>query len=339
VYQYAELVHWMQNPGKILIPASADIDLTNACDQDCYYCSSAEFRKTIPGQQRYRDYMELLNKLATWRAHSPDSQGSLHTITFSGGGEPTLFKGYEQLVEHAVDLGFLVSMTTNGSRLDLLANNVSADKLKRIGWIGVDLDAADETLYEQIRHSKNESIFNRVVSNIGQLTNFGVNVDLKILLSNYNSTDTALTDIFALARDTKVRQIYFRPVYQNGQHFPINELTPKLTQLSEKFAVTVKINTGKDVTRTYRQCHQMLQFLIFCADGKIYICCENKGNPDFSIGSWNVDDFRDLWLKKPHLELYDSVDTRFCPGCRSNHHNNAIQNILNNPTLIETLYY
>jgi wyosine [tRNA(Phe)-imidazoG37] synthetase (radical SAM superfamily) len=339
MYQYAELVHWMQNPTKTFIPASADIDMTNICDQDCYYCNSANFRKEHPTQKTFKDYIALLDKLSTWRQYRPDSYGTLHTITFTGGGEPTLFKGYERVIEHSIDLGFLTSLTTNASRLDKLVDHVDHDKIRRMSWIGVDVDAGSEELYETIRKSKSKNMFRRVMKNIRMLTDIEANVDIKILLGEHNHHETALLDIFKMAKDLNVRQIYFRPVLKDGASFPIRDYVPLLEELGEQYQVKAMYNTRKDVPRNYNRCHQMMQFPMFCVDGKIYVCCENKGNARFDIGQWDQDDFRDVWMADTHMSLYNSVNTKLCPPCRSHHHNNAIQEIINNPSLIETLHY
>jgi len=340
-YQFAEVVHWFKNPSKIILPASVDIDLTNICDQDCYYCNSADFRKENPAQQKKSDYISLLDKLTTWRSHSPNSYGTLHTVTYPGGGEPTLLKGYENVLEHTIDLGFLTSITTNGSRLDKLINNVHPDKIRKMGWIGVDIDAGSQELYEKIRKSiAKESIFNRVVDHIKQLTAMKANVDIKILLGEYNHDLPALHDIFNLAKNLNVRQIYFRPVLsKEGIVFPIHELVPTLEKLSKEYHVKIMYNLSKVQPRNYTRCHQMFQFPVFCADGYIYTCCENKGNPRFRLGSWLEGDFRDIWLGQRHMEIYNTTNTKLCAPCRSNNHNNATQEILDNPEKLETLYY
>jgi hypothetical protein len=72
MYQFAEIVHWMKNRDSMkILPAQVDIDLTNVCNQDCYYCNSADFREAEPVQKKYTEYIGLLDKLSTWRAHSP----------------------------------------------------------------------------------------------------------------------------------------------------------------------------------------------------------------------------------------------------------------------------
>ena len=77
-YNHASLVHWMQNKDIMhFIPSNVDIDLT----KDCYYCISAEFRKTTIRNYDYSKYIALLDQLASWREHSPASYGTLHSIT------------------------------------------------------------------------------------------------------------------------------------------------------------------------------------------------------------------------------------------------------------------
>jgi sulfatase maturation enzyme AslB (radical SAM superfamily) len=341
MYQHAELVHWMNNKSTMkLLPAQVDIDLTNVCNQDCYYCNSADFRVNQPVQKKYTEYIKLLDKLAGWRAHSPNSYGTTHTITYPGGGEPTVLTGYEHVIEHTIDLGFLTSITTNGSNLDKLLDSIVVEKLRKIAWVGVDIDAGTEALYEQIRRSLTaKSLFNRVVDNTTNLVNAGVNVDFKALLNPLNDNVEAMNDLFALVKKIGGRMIYFRPVIVDGQAHPITEETiARIDAVSEEFSIPYWINTNKTLPRNYKRCHQMFQFPVFCADGKIYVCCEGKGNPQFELCNWDTGDFRDSWLNERHHEIYNRTRVEFCQPCRPNISNIEIQNILNEPKKIEALY-
>jgi len=331
----------MQNQDSMkILPAQVDIDLTNVCNQDCYYCNSADFRREVPVQKKYTEYIVLLDRLATWRAHSPKSYGTTHTITYPGGGEPTVLTNYEHVIEHTIDLGFLTSITTNGSKLDKLLDSISVDKLRKIAWIGVDIDAGTEDLYEQIRHSLTaKSLFSRVCNNAKNLIDAGVNVDFKCLINPLNDNLEAMNDLFSLVKRLGGRTLYFRPVIVNGQAHPITDVTiAMLRQLSEHHQVPHWVNTNKTQPRNYKKCHQMFHFPVFCADGKVYICCEGKGNPQFELCSWDTADFRDQWLSKRHYEIYNKTRVEFCQPCRPNLSNIQIQNILNNPKSIETLY-
>ena len=341
MYQSATVVYWMKYaPNKVIIPGSVDIDLTNICNQDCFYCNSAEFRSASPGGPVYTQYIDLLDKLSTWRAHSPNSVGSLQTITYPGGGEPTLLKGYENVIEHTLDLEFLTSITTNGFKLDRLVDAVPHHKLRKMGWIGIDIDAGEPELYEEIRRTVNgKTIFHQVKENATALVDIGVNVDFKVLLGKLNSNEQAIRNTFKFAKEVGVRLLYFRPMYLNGEVFPITEETKILIdQLSQEYAQPAKYNLTRYRERNYSRCHQMFQFPVFCADGHVYSCCENKGNPHFRIGTWTDGDFRDQWLDKRHWAVYNNINTHLCHQCRSNGDNIEIQNILDNPELIEKLY-
>ena len=340
MYKEAQLVHWMQNPNKILLPAQVDIDLTNICNQDCYYCNSADHRAASPVQKDYKEYIELLDRVAGWRAHTPDSYGTTHTITYPGGGEPTVLNGYENVIEHTIDLGFLTSLTTNGTKLHKLLNNVDTDKLKKMAWIGIDIDAGSEGLYEEIRQSLGGvSWFDRVKQNALDATNKGINVDLKCLVNPYNDNQKAVKDLFQFARDVNARSLHIRPViYNNQAHEITEEYFNWCSQASQKYAVEYKINTSKSEPRKYYKCHQMYHFPVFCADGYIYVCCDNKGVPEFALCRWDELDFRDNWMNQHHHNIYNQTMVQMCKPCRPNHTNNNIQEILDNPQLIEVLY-
>jgi sulfatase maturation enzyme AslB (radical SAM superfamily) len=338
--RYAELVHWMSvQDKKYFIPASADIDLTNICNQDCVYCSTADFRKEKPVQLDYKKYIDLVDYLATWRQHHPNSVGTFSTVVFSGGGEPTLLKGYEKVIEHCVDVALLPALITNGSHLHKLIENVSVDKIQRMLYIGIDIDAGSPDLYEKIRRSKPlNGLYDQVVENIFKATQVSSKVDLKVVLCDDNSSLQALQDIFSLAKKTSVRQVYFRPLYNASTHyvFPITEHADLIKKLGQEYNVRVKINATRFLPRNYSRCHQMYLFPVFCPDGKIYACCENKGNPAFAIGEWLDNDFRDSWLQQQH-NVYNGTNTHLCHPCRSNNHNIEIQNIINDPESLERL--
>jgi sulfatase maturation enzyme AslB (radical SAM superfamily) len=324
---------------KKFIPACADIDFTNICNQDCYYCCTTEFRESVPVQNKKEDYITLLGQMSKWREYSPNSIGTFSTIIYSGGGEPTLMKGYEEVIEATIDYGIIPSLVTNGTNLDKLLN-LPVDKVKQMLYIGVDIDAGTKELYEQIRRSKPAGgLFDRVVDNVTELASKVGNVDLKVVLTEFNCSDAALNDLFALAAKTKVRQLYFRALYDFKTHyvFPIDQYIDKLNALGAKYNVATKFTTTRLLTKNYNRCHQMFLMPVFCADGNIYSCCENKGNPHFAIGKWKDVDFRDSWLSSRHFDVYDGINTNFCHPCRHNGSNIAIQNVINDPTQLESL--
>ena len=338
-YRDASLAHWMNNQSKIYIPSQCDIDLTNKCNQECYYCITNEFRHEQPVTPKYQAFEKLLQQLNTWREHSPNSVGTMQSITFSGGGEPTLLKGYENLIEQSIDYGFFTSLTTNGVLLNKLFE-IDINKLRKMNWIGVDIDAGNPETYEKIRQSKTKDAFHKVLTNVRLARKLKLPVDFKVLVGEYNSSKKELQDIFRTANLVNIRMIYFRPVILANEAFDITaKMRQEITYFGEKYNVRFRINTTKTSERSYNRCHQMFNFPSFCADGNIYACCDHKGYDNFNIGTWDtIEDFRDSWLDSNHRAVYKRINTAFCPPCRSNSSNNNTQACLDDNTLLSVLH-
>jgi len=209
-----------------------------------------------------------------------------------------------------------------------------------LAWIGIDIDAGTEELYETIRRSlTGKSLFNRVKENAQELIRVGVNVDLKCLINPYNDNQIAIDDLFNYAKNINPRKLYFRPViYQGKAHVITDDLQRWIKEASDRTGIAYWINNNKTQPRRYKRCHQMYHFPVFCAEGYIYVCCDNKGNHKFSIGRWDQGDFRDSWMSQRHHDIYNTTNVSLCAPCRPNMTNNTIQDILDDPKKIEVLY-
>jgi MoaA/NifB/PqqE/SkfB family radical SAM enzyme len=329
--QYQLVSRWIQGkiPGKIL-PWQIDLDTTNICNQACYYCNTEQFRNDLPVYQSVEQYIKLIDRLHNWRKYDSNVIGTLSNVIFSGGGEPTLLPGYEDLLEDVIDKGYVAAMNTNGTKLHKILT-IDTDKLKQMAYIGLDIDSGNPDTYELIRKSKmSDSPFNRVKETAKELGSKGVPLDIKALLMPENTSQLEINSIFEYARDVKARAVHLRPMVLNGHSFIMNdEVNTRIKIASEFYKIKADISLGRYDTRTYTRCHQMFLFPNFCADGNIYLCCEYKGREDTKLGSWIDDDFRDIWCSDKHKEIYDNFITSFCKPCRPNSTNNKIQNSIN----------
>ena len=328
--QYQLVSRWLQGfiPGKIL-PWQIDLDTTNICNQACYYCNTEQFRNDLPVYQSVGQYLKLIDRLHSWRQRDPNIIGTLSNVIFTGGGEPTLLPGYETLLEDVIDKGYVAAMNTNGTRLHKVLD-IGTDKLKRMAYLGLDIDSGIPETYESIRKSKmSESPFDRVKETAKELCSRGVPLDIKILLMEQNTSEIELNGIFQYAKDVGARLVHLRPMVLNGHSYVLTEQVAELIKtISYKYGIKADFALGRYEERQYKRCHQFFLFPSFCADGNIYLCCEYKGREDTKLGSWLDDDFRDLWCSDRHKEIYNNFLTSFCKPCRPNTTNNRIQHSL-----------
>lgn len=335
--QYQLISRWLNGdiPQKIL-PWQIDIDTTNICNQDCYYCNSSNFRENSPTYQKTESYLKLIKQLTNWRSHDPNVVGTINNIIFSGGGEPTLLPGYETVIETCIDDGFVVAMNTNGTKLDKLLT-LDPNKIKKMAYIGLDIDSANPVTYEQIRRSKMSSPFEKIKEVATALGSQGAPIDVKALLMDQNTTEYELNELFLYAKEISARGLHFRPMVLNNIAFEITQSLQKtINQLSQQYQIQSNVSVGRYELRMYSKCHQMFLFPSFCSDGNIYLCCEYKGRQDVKLGSWISDDqdWRDLWCSEQHRIIYNNFRTAFCKPCRPNTTNNLIQEHINDTSKV-----
>ena len=322
-----------------VLPNQIDIDLTNVCNQDCFYCNSRDFRAKYLVTGQTNEYINLLEQIGNWGKHIPSSIGSVRNITFTGGGEPTVHKHIGQIMEHVIDQGIQACLITNGSKLHRVVEHMPKDKIKSVGWIGVDIDSADPNIYEDIRKSlTKDTLYHKVVDNIGLATGAGFNVDIKSLLMPQTANKKQLTLLFQMVKKTGARKLHLRPFMdmKTTKLFDVTKaVRGTIEDLSQKYNVKYNLPLGREEPRKYTKCHQMFLYPILSANGDIVVCCEGRGQKKFLLGNWKTEDIRDLWWGEKHLEIYNSVNTHLCPPCKPNKINNLIQQDIDNPSRLE----
>ena len=64
---------------------------------------------------------------------------------------------------------------------------------------------------------------------------------------------------------------------------------------------------------------------IIAADGKVYLCCQLRGNPKFAIGDLNVNSFQEIWNGQTRQEVINKIDLSRCPPCRYKKYNEIME--------------
>ena len=320
-----------------IAPQSVEIDVTNACNQACVYCNVAEYRARNTDVTRIHNYHKLIEQLATWGAIG--GSGGVHTVTFVGGGEPTARKGYEYVVEQAVDSGFLTSIVTNGTFLDRLIN-IPLSCISSLAWVGVDIDSGDPEVYEKVRRSKQSGLFEKAKENVKWLCTFNQRVDIKVLLHPMTIEKSSLKMTFDYLWDVRARSLYFRLALlpDNTIYTPDRETIKFINDLAAERNIKIRINKSRLLERSYNRCYALYMLPIFSADGNIYLCCENRGDKRYSLGSWLEGDFRSRWNSEAHKQIYDNINAKLCKPCRPHSHNMGVQEVLDDESYFQRVF-
>ncbi len=116
-------------------PLSVNLDVTTACNYRCDHCVDMDILNT---GIRY-EHEQLKNSLTTL------IDRGLRSVIIIGGGEPTVYPGFSDIVKHLKARDIQIGVVTNGSRMDRIAE--VADILTKGDWVRLSLDSGDNETF------------------------------------------------------------------------------------------------------------------------------------------------------------------------------------------------
>ncbi len=116
-------------------PLSVNLDVTTACNYCCDHCVDMDILNT---GIRY-EHEQLKNSLSTL------IDRGLRSVIIIGGGEPTVYPGFADIVKHLKARDIQIGVVTNGSRMDRIAE--IADVLTKGDWVRLSLDSGDNETF------------------------------------------------------------------------------------------------------------------------------------------------------------------------------------------------
>lgn len=125
-FKHPEMINSLRNG--IGRPQSLQVALTNRCNLKCVFCSVAE-----------RELKQEWNYLELCKAIQSFKKVGIHTIEFSGGGEPTIHPEFNAITQFSKGLGLQLGLITNGLRLNEIPDHI----IKSYNWIRISMVALD----------------------------------------------------------------------------------------------------------------------------------------------------------------------------------------------------
>lgn len=168
----------INHAGEKKIPINAGIELLPLCNMNCDMCYVRLSREEMEQQGRLRTVQEWLS--VAWQMHEAGTLFLLLT-----GGEPLIYPGFRHLYLSLREMGFLITINTNGTLIDEeWASFFGAYKPRRIN---ITLYGADEQAYESLCHYPGG--FARVKKGVRLLREKGVEVKISGSLTPQNAID------------------------------------------------------------------------------------------------------------------------------------------------------
>lgn len=266
-------------------PISCEIDTSNYCQNDCKWCIYKGYLKNNRVHLDFSLYKHIIRQLKA---------GGCKSITFTGGGEPTMNPNFLEMVDYAYDHQLKIGLITNGILLNKLY-----DKLSKFDFIRVSLDAVNAFQYKMI---KNTDYFYTVVNNITKACKADL-CDIGISMVYENGGKQLAEDFYKLGESLGCTYAQVKPVVDQY----VEETSDQIAEAKGCFVTKRSLVNGSRLP-----CKLAGLIGQVGADGKYYYCCVHRGKEQFCVGDLNDYFIAILSLSRRDFE----PDLNQCSTCR-----------------------
>ncbi|MBF0160504.1 MAG: radical SAM protein, partial [Magnetococcales bacterium] len=295
---------------------------TNRCNHDCWYCSYKVSNLQLGADMVESDTIpedkmdEIVSDIIAM---------GVKAVTFSGGGEPLLYKSLPDVVQRLAEGGVRVATLTNGVNL----KGRMADAFARYGtWVRISIDAWNDESYCKARgiHGKP---FSQVLGNIKNFIDSGSKCTLGISYIITRDNYSNIYDICNLFKSLGVNHVKLSGVVvsddgteNNGYHQKIMSYVKEQIRAAhglgdDRFHIVDHYHElAERFDKQYIFC-PFLQFLtVIGADCNVYVCHDKAYTDSGLLGSIKTASFKDLWFSEENRGRVYALD----PSKECHHH-------------------
>lgn len=172
-------------------PILGTFELTPMCNFSCKMC----YIRKEPQEVEENGGLQPIERWIRWAEEAKD-EGMLYLLLT--GGEPLTYPGFWELYPELVNMGFVISINSNGSMItEETANRLANMPPKKIN---ITLYGASNETYEDLCGVKNG--FDRVMEAVGRLKKYGISYKYNCSLTQCNQHE--LEKMFYIAKEQSV---------------------------------------------------------------------------------------------------------------------------------------
>lgn len=326
LYQHLPVLHAIKL-GERPPPINVEIDLSNRCSLGCEWCHFAytHTRGPLAGKQAGPANAisggDLMDLALAESILDQLSEVGVKSITWTGGGEPTLHPQFNAIAGYANYKRLEQGLYTHGGHI----NPERARILKKqFTWVFISLDECTPEAYKK---SKGVDRFDRALEGISNLVNAEgmATIGVGFLLHKENWRDTH--HMVKLARSLGVDYVQFRPTILSEKEAPgevvenLNWLTNAMAHLNayqkDSFVIAdlERFAMYRDWDgHGYSTCYWSGLQTVITPNGKVWRCTNKREHPGALLGDLSQESFSELWARSGGSCGVDSECRLMCRG-------------------------
>lgn len=308
---------------EILAPIHIRIKPTNVCNHNCWYCAYKVDTLQLGQDMVERDFIP---KEKMFEILDDCKDMGVKAITFSGGGEPFIYKHFEETIEKVIENKIAFASLTNGSKLK---GKIAELFALHATWLRVSIDGYDDISYANYRGAS-KNAFSDIIQNIkafSHIKNRKCNLGISFIIDDKNYKE--IYEFSKLMKEIGVDSIKLSPCVVNNDgkknnqyHQPFYEMAKILSQKVKKeleddsFEVFDSYHLLEETfEKKYQWCPYLQILPVIGADLNIYPCQDKAYNLENGlIGSIKNMSFREFWFEDKNKFF------KINPSCHCNNH-------------------
>ena len=246
-------------------------------------------------------------------------------VTFSGGGEPLLYKKLPIIIEKLHKGGVKVATLTNGSNL----KGAMAEAFQKFGtWVRISLDGYDDESYSKARNIKLGE-FTKLLNNIRTFKSSGTKCVLGCSLNVDENNFDHISSVCKKLKDAGADHVKISgvivgnsPKENNLYHNKISDVVSEQMKMAKKLEdnnfniIDHYHDLEYRFTKEYTTCPYILFRPVIGADSNVYTCQDKAYTDSGKLGNIENISFKDFWFSKKNLDNVYGLD----PSRSCNHH-------------------
>lgn len=316
---------------RLAAPVNVRIKPINHCNHDCWYCAyrvgnlqlgqDIDLKDQIPRDKM----MEIVEDLLAM---------GVRAVTFSGGGEPLLYKPLAECIERLAAGGIRIGALTNGSALK---GRVAEAFAEHGTWVRVSIDGWDGPSYAEARRVP-EDAFDKLLAN---LTAFAARDSRCTLGASIIIGERNHAHLYELCRKLKecgLKQIKLAGVITSNDGAENNTYHLRFhDRVEEEIARAETLNgdgfrvvnhyhlVAERFQRRYHFCPTIQFTPVIGADCMVYTCQDKAYTKGGTLGSIRERSFREFWFSAENRARAFAVDPAVdCPHNCASHEKNVL---------------
>lgn len=205
---------------RMQIPLNGTFELSPVCNFSCRMCYVRKTRQEVQNSPR------KIMTLDDWRRIAREARQAGMLELLLTGGEPLLWPDFWTLYDELIDMGFLISINTNGSLIDEEA--IARFRKRPPQRINITLYGTEDATYKRLCGI--DGVYARVDAAICGLIDAGITVKLNCSLTPDNAGDIDRIVDYAKDRNTvlSVSTYMFPPMRRDPSQIGVNaRFTPE----------------------------------------------------------------------------------------------------------------